>query len=346
MKEEHTLCLIVYNKYSSDQISGEDISKENSAAEEFEDMKAIKKALKEMGFQVRAQGIRNITPKVVQGIIELSPDVIFNLCESLNGDSKSEMHVAGLFDLLEIPYTGSPSFALGLALNKIKTKQILKAIGIPVPPSVLVSPGEEFKADDLTPPYIVKPVGEDGSSGIFSKSVVYTAEEVNILTKTIHRDYKQAALVEEIIEGKELTVFVVGDKEPRVLGIGEIDFSDFPKGEPKIISYHAKWDTRSPLFRTAEHIICPANIPSSLKTRIERVALKTFKEIGCKDYARIDIRISENRRVYVLEVNTNPFLDPSAGFGQACESAGISYNAFIKEIVENAMKRKNKNPYK
>lgn len=342
MKEENKTCLIVYNMYSSDQISGDTIDKEDSAAEVCDDMEAIKKALKEDGFTVRVQGIRKITPKLIENILEINPDVIFNLCESLNGNSKSEMHVAGLFDLLKIPYTGSPAFSLGLALNKIKAKQILKTIGVPIPPSVLIPPGEEFKADDLTPPYIVKPVGEDGSSGIFSKSVVNTAEEVNELTKKIHKNYKQPALVEEFIEGREFTVFVVGDKDPRVLAIAEIDFSNFPKQEPKIISYHAKWDTRSPLFRTPEHLLCPADITASLKSRIERIALSTFKEIGCRDYVRIDMRVSENRRVYVLEVNTNPYLDPSAGFDQACESAGITYNDFIKEVVGYAMKRAKK----
>jgi len=341
MKEENDkTCLIIYNSYSSDQISGKDIVKEDSATEESDDLSAIKRALKEDGFIVRVLGIRKITPRIIENILDIAPDIIFNLCESLNGDSRSEMHVAGLLDLLKISYTGSPSFSLGLGLNKIKTKQILKAAGVPIPPSVLIAKDESFKADDLTPPFIVKPVSEDGSSGIFSKSVVNTAEEVNELTEQIHKDYNQSALVEEFIEGRELTVFVIGNESPRVLAIAEIDFSNFPEGEPKIISYHAKWDKRSPLFRKPEHLICPADISTSLKSRVERIALKVFKQIGCRDYVRIDMRISENRRVYVLEVNTNPYLDPDSGFGQATTAAGTTYNQFIAEVAENAMKRK------
>jgi D-alanine-D-alanine ligase len=283
-------------------------------------------------------GLRRINAKAVSQIEESNPDVIFNLCESLYGESRQEMYTASLFELLKIPYTGSPPFALGLALNKRKSKQILRAAGLPVPSSVLAISGQSFSLSDLESPYIIKPIREDASTGISSESVVNAKEEAEERVNFIHENYKQPALIEEFISGREINVSIIGSEEPKVLAIGEIDFSKMPKGEPNIVSYQAKWDPESPLFGGTEPIY-PAKIENELKTKIEKAATKAYLEIGCRDYGRIDMRLREDSKFYILEVNANPDISPDSGFAKAAQVAGTSYNQCICEIASNALKR-------
>lgn len=335
MKLDGKTCLILYNSWGSAPSSSTNSDKSfESLAETRDDVQIIKKFLKDLGISVRVMGIQRINARVVNQIEEVNPDFVFNLCESLYEKSHMEMYVAGLLELLRIPYTGNPPFALGLALNKLKCKQILKSVGIPVPPSITVPVGEKPNIEDLTPPLIVKPIREDGSAGITKNSVAQTLSDVEQLVAVVHKEYNQSALVEEFIEGVELTVAVVGNP-PRVLGIGEMDFSKIPNGEPKIVSYQTKWDAETPL-----DIVFPAKINNTLKNRVEKIAVRAFQAIGCRDYVRIDMRVSENRRVYVLEINTNPVVTPESGFGDAAKSAGISYEDFFRELIENTLSRK------
>ncbi len=336
MKLEGKICLILYNRWgsSSSSSSTSNDTSFDSLAEDRSEVKIIKKHLNDFGITVRVMGISKINAKVVERIQEIKPDFVFNLCESLYEKSQAEMYVAGLLELLRVPYTGNPPLALGLALNKMKCKQIFDSAGVPTPPSIVVPVGEKPNVEDLTPPYIVKPVREDGSAGITKDSVVKTQEDAERLVGVIHSEYSQPAVVEEFIEGKEYTVAIVGTP-PRVLGVGEIDFYSVPDGEPKIISYKTKWDAEKPL-----DTVFPANIDAPLRKRIEKHALKAFQVIGCRDYVRIDVRVSENRRVYVLEINTNPVVSPESGFEDAAISSGITYADFLRELVESTLARK------
>jgi D-alanine-D-alanine ligase len=334
---EQKLCLIVYDAMDT-RPTPDDPNSDFTLAEVRTDIEAIKNALKEGGFSVKTMGLRRINAKVVSQIEEINPGVIFNLCESLYGESRQEMYTAGLFELLKIPYTGSSPFALGLALNKRKSKQILRAAGLPVPSSVLAISDQPFSLSDLSAPYIVKPVREDASAGISSKSVAKTKEEVDERIKFIHENYQQPALIEEFIPGREISASILGSNEPRVLAIGEIDFSKMPKGEPNIVSYQAKWDPDSPLYSATEPVY-PAILEEELKAKIEKAALKAYVEIGCRDYGRIDIRLRDDGKFYILEVNANPDISPDSGFDKAAKVAGMSFGQWICEIAQSALQR-------
>lgn len=329
-------CLIVYNTLGSGQnaILEEEFESLDSDRDE---IKLLKNVIKELGFCVRVMGLRRINAGIVQKIQDINPDFIFNLCEAFHEESIGESYIASLFELLKIPYTGSAPLALALALNKKKTKQVLKAAGVPVPLGIVAEIDETPNLEDLTPPYIVKPIREDGSAGITSKSVTDNPEEVLRLIKKIHEEYAQAALVEEYIEGREFTIPVIGDKHPKVLAIGEMDFSSVPKKEPKIVTYQGKWNAQNPL----DHEY-PAHIDAPLQKRLERIALKTYREIGARDYARIDMRLSENRRPYVIEINTNPVISPESGFEAAANTSQTEYKEIIRFIIEETLARKKK----
>ncbi|QQG46069.1 MAG: ATP-grasp domain-containing protein [Candidatus Niyogibacteria bacterium] len=310
--------------------------------EDVQDVKDVKQALEKTGLNVRTLNLKNSDSKITAALEKIQPDVIFNLCVSLHNHphrSLTEMYVAGWLELLKLPYTGAPPMPLGLSLNKMRCKQILRSSGIPVPPSVYAPIGEKPNLESITPPFIIKPVREDGSVGITKKSVVGTFQEAEEKIQFIHGRYKQPALVEEFIEGREFTVVVV-DNPPRIFGIGELDFSGLDPTEPKVFSYEAKWNSTKREYGTRARF--PAQIETILKNRLEKIALKAFQLLGCRDYARIDIRVSENRRPYILEVNSNPDISLNEEFGDAAKVAGIDYNDLIRDIVENALRRGNK----
>jgi len=249
------------------------------------------------------------------------------------------MCVAGLLELLGIPYTGSDPFALGLALNKFHVKQILRSAGIPTARAFVCYPGQKAVIPrGMRFPMFVKPSRQDASLGINAKSVCRTAEQLQKQIRYIHKAYDQEALVEEFLDGREFNVSVVGDRHPEVLAISEINFEGLPEDEPKIVSYRAKWDEESPMFQFTVPI-CPADLPKRMENRIKSIAIRSSQCIGCRDYSRVDMRADSRGNIYVLEVNPNPDISPKAGFARAARAAGFSYTDIILRICEAAMER-------
>lgn len=296
----------------------------------------MRHSLRELDINVKTLGFRRLTSKIMMQFEEINPDFVFNLCETLythKHKAMTEMYVTGWLELMKVPYTGAPPLSVALALNKMRTKQLLRGAGLPVPPSILARIGEKPNFESITPPFIVKPVREDGSFGITKHSVVKSIDEAEEQVVSIHQNYQQAALVEEFIEGREFTA-ALADDPPRVLGIGEADFSALGPKEPKIISYEAKWSKESSV-----KVSFPAEIEITLAHRLEKISLKAFELFGCRDYARIDFRVSENRRPYILEVNPNPDLSPDEEFGGALKAVNVTYTDFIKSIVGSTLAR-------
>jgi D-alanine-D-alanine ligase len=238
-----------------------------------------------------------------------------------------------------IPYTGSDPFALGLALNKFHVKQILRSAGIPTARGYLRYPGQKLTIPrGMHFPMMIKPSRQDASLGINCHSVCYTIEQLERQILYIHEVYEQEALVEEYLDGREFNVSVIGDQNPKVLAISEIDFTGLPEGEPRIVSYRAKWDEESPMYSSTIPI-CPANLSKRLESRIKDIAIRSYLCVGCRDYARVDMRTDSRGSLYVLEVNPNPDISPKAGFARAAHAAGYSYSEMILRISEAAMER-------
>ncbi|MDR1726367.1 MAG: ATP-grasp domain-containing protein [Acidobacteriota bacterium] len=277
----------------------------------------------------------------------LAPKFVFNLLEEIDGDCGMEMAAAGLLELMQIPFTGSDSFSLGLALRKYHAKLALDAAGVPVPRGVLCAPGDEDALSSsggaLRLPLIVKPVREDASLGVNSDSVCRRPEEVRRQVGYVHEVYRQEALVEEYIDGREFNVSVIGgtgpgDEAPEVLAIAEIDFSGMPEEEPKIVSYRAKWDEGSPMYRSTTPV-CPAPLSRRQEGLIKEIAIQSYQVIGCRDYGRVDMRMDAEGSPYVLEVNPNPDLAPEAGFARAVRASGRTYQDVVLGICRAAMAR-------
>ena len=274
-------------------------------------------------------------------IKEEKPDVVFNLCDDgFRGDIRLEPHVAALFDILNIPYTGNNYFTIALCQNKARAKDILTFHNVLTPKFQVFTSAERKLDPELKFPMIVKPIREDGSIGIRERSVVNNEEQLKEEVDHIINIYKQEALVEEFIEGREFSVSLIGNKRPTVLPVAEIDFSNMPASMPKVFSYRAKWIKQSIAYKSTP-LICPAQIDEKVAKTIEETAKKCYKIFGCRGYVRVDFRYDEKEnKLYVLELNPNPDLAADCNMVKSAEAAGMSYRDLILKLIEFAMERK------
>ncbi|MCX7983446.1 MAG: ATP-grasp domain-containing protein [Bacteroidetes bacterium] len=300
----------------------------------------IENALRRRGYLTASFNIDGSIIKLINFLEDEKPTLIFNLCESLFGQSIHEMHVAGIYELLGIPYTGNSPLVLGTCLNKVRTKEILSHHGIRTARYQIFKSDQNITPETftLTFPVIVKPLREDASAGIENDSVVFEFDKLSTRVQKIHNEFKQPALVEEYIDGREINVALLGNSPPCVLPISEIDFSGLPDGYHKIVTYSAKW-----LEGTIEYKgtvgKCPTELPADLEEEVRVVALKVYTIMELRDYARIDMRIDANNQLYVIEVNPNPDISLDAGYIRSAKAAGMTYDDVMEAIVENALLR-------
>src|SRR3990172_2286617 len=297
------------------------------------EMEDISRALQAQGYRASIFNVNADIVRFVKFLDETKPDVIFNLVESVGNKSIHEMHAVGIFELMEIPYTGSEPLVLGTALNKVKVKELLLFRGLSTPGYQLIESPVKYSLDPaLTFPLIVKPAHEDASIGIETKSIVMSAAELRRRIRHIYEEYDQPALVEEYIDGRELNVGILGNKKPVIFPISEIDMSTLPKQYPKIISYNAKWLKGSDEYEHTKGV-CPAILPEDVASRVREMALDAYRAGGCRDYARVDFRMNAGNVPYILEVNPNPALSDDAGFARAARAQCYTFEHPIFNLL-------------
>ncbi len=255
---------------------------------------------------------------------------IFNLGEGVQGRLFEEARIAWALEAMGYRLTGSGGLALARSIHKAHAKQLFERAGVPTPPWRVFRNALEAE-DSLGFPVIVKPVAEDGSLGIGPDAVAHNLGALRERVDYIGTHYRQAALVERFIEGREFNVSVWGDP-PELLPLAEIDFCDFADPFERIVSFDAKWDEGSFAYHHTP-VMCPANVSPRLAARISKAARSAWDAIGCAGYARVDIRVDDQEQPYVVEVNCNPDLSPEAGFYQAARGAGLSYQDMVWRIA-------------
>lgn len=291
-------------------------------------------ALKARGHKVEGAALRRDPRRFLAFVQRFRPQVVFNLCEGMGGEATLEKNAASLFELRRLRFTGNDCLALGICLAKGLTKQILRSVRIDTPDFVTVAVGHELE-EHVELPVIVKPATSDGSAGITARSVCKTMEAVRKRIGYVHRWFRQAALVEKYIAGREFQVGLLGNDEPRVLAVAELSYAGLPKGMPRICSYAAKWRPGSSYYRHTNAVL-PARIPDAVRQRLQAAALRTFRLLGMRGYARVDFRMRGNRP-QVIDVNPNPDISRDAGLAKAARHARISYVELCDRIVRLAL---------
>jgi D-alanine-D-alanine ligase len=270
-------------------------------------------------------------------LVELAPDCVFNLCESVARDARLESAVALVLELMGVAYTGSSPEALARALYKDRVKAVLAAAGIPTPRACVMSrPDDPF---DVPFPAIVKPVREDGSAGIAAASVVASEQELRARVDVVTREFNQPCIVEEFVQGRELNVALLGYPVARVLPLSEIDFGALDPAAPRIVSYEAKWSPGSAADLGTRPVLHPELLPQ-IAARVRKVAQDAFRAVGLRDYGRVDVRLAASGVPYVIDVNPNCDLSPTAGLARSAAAVGIDYHALVRLVVRYAQKRK------
>ncbi len=260
-------------------------------------------------------------------------DVVFNIAEGFKGRSR-ESQVPALLELLDIPYTGSDPAALSVSLDKALAKRMVRTHGILTPAYLVMQTGKERLPKELGFPLIVKPVAEGTSKGVTKKSVVRDEVELREVAREMIGKYRQPALAEEYICGREFTVGMLGERRPRVLPPMEIVFLDRTEPTP-IYSFDMKQDWNDQIRYEV-----PAKLSERELDRLEKAARECFAALGCRDVARVDFRMDAEGRIYFIESNPLPGLAPGwSDLVLIAQSAGIDYRALIGEILSFAIRR-------
>ena len=301
------------------------------------DIEAISDALRAIGHEPSTIAIDG-RPSTLTKLRRSEADLFFNLVESYAGDDTMEMHFCAYLELIGRKYTGAGPQGSVLAMDKSVAKKIIRYHEIHTPYSAVVYKGRVEYAQDIHFPVIVKPAAEDASKGIDAASVVSSVKDLLERISYIHDEFDAPALLEEYIEGREIYAAVLGNDRPEALPLVELDLSKLPDGMPKIAGYEVKFDVNTEAYRVTKS--APArDLDEDTVNRVHEAALCVFRALRLRDYGRIDMRLAPDGRVYVIEANPNPWLDPAAEFAMAAKESGRSYTQLIREIVELAMAR-------
>lgn len=318
----------------------------------WETIQAITMALEKGGHRVIfLEGDQSL----YNNLLAVKPEISFNICEGHFGDSR-EAQVPAILEMLRIPYTGSRVLTLALALDKPMTKRVLTYHGLPTP-AFQVFEREDEPLDPALPfPLFAKPSREGTGMGVSPESIVHDEAQLRAQIRRIFEKYNQPALVEQYIEGREVTVGLVGNLKlpvarripededaPRILkGLHifptlEIDMGAYPAEEAGIYTSRIKVELAHDF-----HYICPTSLSEEIVEELNWLAAATFRVMGCFDVARVDFRLDANdgNKPYILEINPLPGLNP--GYSDLCIEAaayGWSYEQLINGILDEAIQR-------
>ncbi|CAN5704106.1 D-alanine--D-alanine ligase [soil metagenome] len=302
----------------------------------------LEESLARLGHEPSRLVVDDEVQPIVTALAQSPPELVFNLCESFGGRSALESNVAALLNLLDLRYTGSSPAGLIVAGDKTLTKKVLSFHGVTTPKFATVFRGAVDWAGDIEFPLIVKPPQEDASLGITGKSVVRDVKELLETMSSLQSEYKSAVLAEQFIEGREFYVGVLGNSTPEALPVIELDFSGFPPDKPRIASWAAKWgddgDESGAEFAGTKSVF-PTDVSDELVEAMQKVAVESFNALRLRDYARIDLRVTDAGEIYVIEANPNCYLEAESEFARAAAESGLQYDQLIEKIIELATAR-------
>src|SRR5437868_8705056 len=304
-----------------------------------EDREEIFEALEKLGHEPFYQ-VLDGSKQSLFSLSRCGADLVFNLTESYAGDDTMDMNIAAYMDLIGMPYTGTGPRGLFLGQEKSVAKKLFQFHGICTPFFATSYKGMLDHSHDIKFPLIVKPTSEDGSIGIDADSVVGSVKELMERIHYIHEEFDSPALIEEFIDGREIYAAVLGNANPEVLPLIELDLSKLPKGTPRVAGQDIKFERETEAYKlTKSAPIDDEDLDEKVRDNLSETARLAFQALKFRDYGRIDMRLNKKNEVYVIEANPNPWLASSQEFSMAAKKAGRNYTQLIGEIVDLAWAR-------
>jgi D-alanine-D-alanine ligase len=301
-------------------------------------------ALAEGGHKVTLIGINDDLRELLEKLDDKRPDLVFNLCERFADNDEYEMHITAVLAMLGQPFTGTGPSGMALRQDKAVTKKLLKFHEVRYPNYATFDKDNLEFAGRMRFPLFVKPLYGDTSLGIDDSSLVTEYAKLVERISFIQTQLKVPALVEEYIEGREFYVGILGNDDPEILPVMELDFSKLPGKYPRIYGHEAKSDLTSPQYGAVNAVVA-TDLPSEIRARINMAGREAANALKVRDYARVDIRLSADGVPMVVEVNANPYLERTSAFALAALQAGLGYTTLINRIVEVARKRWEPSPF-
>lgn len=307
------------------------IEDEEAEYDSMDTVYAIKKALEATGDEVV---LLEATKELPAKLNESKPDIVFNIAEGTNGRGR-EAQVPAILDMFGIPYTGSDATTLCIALDKALAKRLLATYHIKSPKYQLISGANAKVETTLKYPLIVKPNAEGSSKGISGKSIVTNKEELTELLNSNINLYKEDMLVEEYIDGREFTVALIGNgDELKVFPPMEIIYKK-KKEKFNIYSYQVKKN-----YKEYISYECPARLDDKTQANMVRIAKRIYEVLNCRDFSRIDFRMSQDGGIYFIEINPLPGLAPGySDYPMIAGFNGVEYDTLVRQILLSALKR-------
>lgn len=296
----------------------------------------IVEGLSALGHDVRLICLFDSISPLIAAVEAQRPDFVFNIAEQFRDQPFLERNIPGLLELLGIPYSGTGPGGLMLCKNKAISKKILSYHRIPTAKFHTVQMNRRMpKKPALRFPLFVKGVRQEASVGISKASIVHTDDQLRQRIEFVHQSLKQVALVEEYIAGKELYVSLLGNDRLEVMPIRELHFGDLPEGE-RFATFHMKWDKA---FRKRWGIKnrFATGLAPAMEKKIISFCKRAYRQLRIRGYGRLDLRITEDERIYIIEANPNPFIAREEDFAMSAKKAGYSYEQLLAKIVKLGM---------
>ena len=324
---------VVYNRHKDGIINA--FGQQNKEWYPEETIDLVAKALKKAGHSIGLiEGDRHLLVRLDDFLPKLSPDeepgIVFNLALGIQGKCRYT-HIPAVLEMAGIPYTGSSPLGHALALDKALSKQIFLANRLATPQFSVFYDKNQLKdlKLHLKFPLVVKPRSEAASIGL---SVVKNEKSLKEAVACILETFKQPALVEEFIEGREINVSIIGNYPPLVFPVLELELE---KTSSNVFTHEDKFHLSGKKIQK----ICPADLPSGLDTSIRNIALQAYKALSIYDHARVDMRLDKNKNPYLIEINSMASINPSSSLVYAAKVIDLDYDQLINKILESAISR-------
>ena len=288
--------------------------------------------LKKMGHEVYPVGVYNNLGVIGNALLEFKPHIAFNLLEEFHGYPLYDQHVVSYLELMKQPYTGCNPRGLTISHDKALAKMVLAHHRIHVPAFAVFHMNRVVKRSKrLQFPLLVKSISEEGSVGIARASIVNDDEKLAERVEFIHRQTKTHAIAEQYIAGREIYVSVIGNQRLQTYTPWELVIEKLPEGAPNIATSKLKWD---PAYQEKVGVVTKAaELDKAMRNKLERLSKRIYRTLFLSGYARLDYRLTEDGRVYLLEANPNPQIALNEDFADSARHCGVDYEALLQKII-------------